>query len=361
MKLDAILFPILSIIMIIVIIFSLTLLVVETKNYDEYITKMDATLQNKELTELINGSNFNNLPSLNIMTNNTEITSLNSCKSGATWLGQEDKDYTNNCYSACGGNGKVIKISNSDEYYVNNSKLLPGYWCVIESVYCNPNTGYIAATVNGGVCKSRFPRMFGGNDATTIVACGNNENPVAGILYDYKYNVAVDATTVNLTDEDEKLQDGTFRFACKYKDDNAKNKYVEHPLDRFHPQKDSCLASVFAAHRDAHVNFTEEGWTCDCGEYNTTRIKNLNGPQSKCTSCLATSSKIADNTYEHKIPINCITLYSTPDQIPNLNPCPGELFVRQGNQCSTTTLRVANTGKHGFAFMGTENKICNYG
>lgn len=328
----------LTVIVLIFLVYYFFVLNVDTRSYFQYLYKLNVDVVNENLMKLLNANSIVNLPNINIITNNPEIDDMQKCKQGAIFMGTDPSyDYTSNCFNTCGSSGKVIHVDSDTERYSNGEKLKPGYWCVINDVYCNFNTGYVIATINSVTCRSKYPHMFGGEAADRIVACRNEFSPSNGSqLWDYYMNEAVDPLTVKMSHENETLDDGSYRFKCKFSDDDFGNLYIAHPHDRFQPITDVCIDKVWRASREAHVVYERDGeWKCECGDFEYTRIKHEdeNDPKSTCTSCY-----FEINDKEYRVPRECFTINSNFTDAGNKLPCQGEKFTRMGNFCETLHL-----------------------
>lgn len=295
-------------------------------------------LTNGNLSQLINGNSLINLPSVTFTTNNLEIDVSQRCKEGPMFLGaSSDTDYTQLCFNMCGSVGRVIHIEEGQQYFYNDVKLTTGAWCVLNQIKCNLNTGYVAASINGAVCRSKYPNLFGGQDASMIIACGNeyySNGP--SVLWDYLNNEPVLSQTVVMSDENERLPDNTFRFQCKYGNDILENPYIPHPLNRFEPLRDPCKKTIYKAPFAVHAKVTQDNWECDCGNFSETRVKRANptDPHSYCTSCVPFRGEVS-----LKVPFDCFTINSAAGNLPKQNPCNAAKFTTYGNICDLYSMR----------------------
>lgn len=300
---------------------------------------MNTKLQNRELSQLINGNALINLPGVELISNNAEINRLQNCTSTAVFLGRDPNvNYTSICHTRCGSNGQLLEVSETDEYYLNDIRLTPGFWCTLIMPICNMNTSKVLFTPNGYTCRSRFPRLFGGPTGSVIVACSDEfTNGGASQLWDNVLNEPVDVNTVNISHEDELLPDGNFRFTCRYADDEQGNQLIPHPLSRFNPIRDYCLIGTPFAHRSAHIEVTENSYHCNCGDPNITRIQNeiSSDSQSRCTSC---PHLISGNRYN--LGYRCFRMGSSFLDVMSYPPCLSENFTVLGNDCETTSFKI---------------------
>ena len=353
-KLGVLYFLIFSILIILVLITQFAILELDPQEYFTYLRKTNTKLLNESISKLLNANTLVNLPNITLVTDNAEIKNLQKCKQGPTFMGPllEQNSYLKQCKKKCGANGIVIDIITDTEFYSNGVKLTEGSWCVLDSVYCNPKTSYVAATVNSNVCKSKYPNMFGGPSGNTVIACNNEYYPATGsILWDNLQNEAVDPLTINMSHEDETISDGSYRFTCQFNKDINENKYIPHPLNRFQPIRDPCKNTIFKASTDIKVIMNPTDWFCDCGNYSVTRVKNLDSgnPKSTCTACLMKNLDPLTNLVT--IPFNCFTLKSSYKDAIDMFPCISSKFTEHGNQCQTMDLHIKEVTDTTFVFV----------
>jgi hypothetical protein len=266
-------------------------------------------------------------------------------------MGPIGENYTSLCANTCGGAGRLVTIeSDQDEYYVNGTKLGIGVWCTVRPLPCNLKTGYVVASINSYVCRPKYPNMFGGPTATNILACNNDVYGATGSqLWDYKFNVAVEPSTVIMTNENELLPDGEYRFRCKFGRDTNRNAYVANPLNRFHPMRNWCNKTVPSAHPDVQLKITSNPntWICDCGDYQVTRVKNADpqNPQSTCSACIL---EYEGNLTEERIkglniiyPRPCFNVNSPYVQVLSDCPCNPQAFVSITPFCDRMKFNLA--------------------
>ncbi|UOT91773.1 PIF-2 [Aratus pisonii nudivirus] len=344
---------ILSIIIIIILILYFVMLKVDPKEYFSYLSQLKADVLNDKLMQLNNANTIYNLPNLTFQTN--DLNELAECKNKLKYLGPYSTDsnvlsnYLTLCKNNCGGAGELLSIENDKDYVYNGEFVKEGVYCTVEPQPCNLNTGYVVATVNSTICKSKYPRMFGGISASNIIACNDENHPSTGsLLWDYANNEVVDPNLILMTHEDELLPDGSFRFRCKYNETQNKNPYLAHPLDRFHPIVDKCNDTIYAASYSVHAKVTDSGWECDCGNFNETRVKHLdeNNTKSICTSCYR--EFIAPDQY--KVPYICFKENSPFTMPKNYSSCIE--YSSTGNFCSQLSLDI-QTSNNNMYFINT--------
>lgn len=305
---------------------------------------MQTKLYNGPLQSLLNGSGINNIPLLNIMSTNPAVSQANNCSKGPVYIGSQiatDMDCIQTCVN---DSAKVTNVLDGETVAFNNTLLRPGAHCFIgPRPECNMKTSYALMTVNSVTCVSKFPRLFGGDLGTEIVACNNkNIYDPNNVLWDYKSNEAVNPWTTTIIDTDEQLNDGSFRFRCKFDgEDYRGNKYIPHPKDRFHPIINYCASLIYRAHPDVKTIFqTDDTFACDCGDEQETRVKHMyaDNPSSQCASIQYKVESLVGDKKRVTLPYKCFTLFSTLAEVGSSPPCPEDLFTRQGNQVSSVSL-----------------------
>ncbi len=333
---------VLSVIIMLILIIYFVILKVDPTKYLTYLRNLHADSQNKTLMDLNNANTVSNLPNITLQTNNSDIDNLTNCKNNLKYLGPIDEtkfeSYRSVCKLSCGGSGELLIIEGPKDYIINNVFVNPGVYCTVDPPPCNTNTGYIIATANSTTCRSKYPRMFGGPNATDIVACNNQKHPSTGsILWDYANNEPVQPALVNMLNEDELLDDGSYRFRCKFKETKMENPYISHPIDRLHPIEDVCNKTIYRADYSVHADVDDKGWSCDCGDFTTTRVSHLDksDPKSTCTSCFYDKK---NNIYT--IPYLCFNENSTFTLPKNYLPCIE--YKSKGSACEKLVLEATN-------------------
>lgn len=349
----------LLVLVVLVTLYTFALINPGPRDHFQYVLSQTEKFANEALVKLNNANSLVNLPNVNFETTNAELVRFQHCKDAAQLLGtQPSANYTKQCYGICGADGSVLEVTEGVEYYHQGVRLSPGFWCIVNPVSCNLNTSYVVATIGGSTCRSKFPNLFGGPDGGRIVACNDEVNPATGsILWDNASNEAVDAATVKMTHEDERLADGSFRFVCHYAKDRHENAYIPHPLNRFHPVENVCTRSVFRATDQVKLITEATTWRCDCGDATQTHVQNINpaNPQSPCSSCYAAlAAEGLDRP--SRLPHLCFNIGSSYKAVFEQNPCAADQFTRGGSECSTTMMNVAATSKLGQWTLDTELK-----
>lgn len=304
-------------------------------NHEEITLKKAQLLsQNDSLSTLLNASSINNIPNLNINTHNDKLQLANNCGKSPISVSQhfDDADCVKVCLSS---SAHAMVVDDSNIVYADNKKLINGTYCTIgKKPNCNPRTTTTMLTINSVICRSKYPNLVGGPTGNHIIACNNSEitDPL-NVLWDYKFNELVKTSDVILFDEDEKLNDGNYRFRCKFNGvDDMYNKYVQHPTERFHPIKNYCSHLIYSAHPSIKPIFDENKYECDCGNYSLTRVRNLD-PNEKTTPCSDKQIKTVIDGLKHTstIPYRCFNINSPITDVTKYLPCSGDRFTRHGS------------------------------
>lgn len=312
------------------------------------------------LSTLLNGSGINNIPSLVISSTNKEVEDANRCAQGPIYFGETATidDCVKKCMSSKAHN---LIVADNNTFY-QNLQLKPGAYCTMgPRPECNTNTTRAMLTINSVTCVSKYPSMFGGELGNLIVACNNSQyKHPKNILWDFLENEIVNPYTTLITEEDEILGDGNYRFRCKYDgvDQNA-NKYIEHPINRFHPIRDYCKQYLYAAHPDVKMEYhTAEGKKyieCNCGDFEDTRVKNID-PLDKSSPCSShiktkTTTEHLDTTFvKASIPYECFTINSPITDITKKFPCPIDKFTINTSTMDNFDLEYFNYKKKDITF-----------
>lgn len=322
-------FLILSVFTIFAIIYFFALLTVDTSKYFNYIKNLKLNDLNEKLNNFAVGNALGSLPNI-IYNGQVDNESMHG-----TYLGL----YPENNYK-CPYN--IVHITEQDQYFIDGVSLKVGFWCLKKVVKCNLSTGYVVAGINDGVCKSRYPNMFGGRMATDVIACNNEEYySQSNILIDYKYGVPVSPFNVKMTSEDELLSNEQFRFSCNFSTDDKNNKFIPHPLNRFHPIQDPCKKRVFDANNLVRTNVTKSTWSCDCGNFKHTRValEDPTNPKSTCSSCVKRFDE-TNKSIKLKQPYECATINSFYQKLVDHVPCVASKFSTRGGECDVIQLSL---------------------
>lgn len=312
------------------------------KNIATQNDELAAKLSNGKLEALLNGSGINNIPNLNIVSTNAAVSTANACGKGPVYLGNSGTNQ--DCIRTCANSSaSVINVAAGETYIYESAVLQPGASCIIgPRPQCNMKTSYAMMTVNSIVCRSKYPDLVGGPLGTTVVACNNRQiTDPQNYLWDYRYNKKFDPLTTDITDANEVLNDGSYRFQCKFHGyDVRQNQYVEHPNNRFQPFRNYCASEIYAAHPNVKTVVYGADYRCDCGAYESTRVQNIDpsDPSSLCSNY--SSSETIDDKQRRQlnVPYKCFTLFSPLDDVGKYLPCPSEQFTREGSQFGLLTV-----------------------
>lgn len=304
--------------------------------------KLAVKLKNHKIEALINGSGINNIPNLNLVSMNPAVTKANKCSNGPVYIGTfgTDADCIRTCANA---SASVLNVDAHDTFIFESAVLQPGAHCQIgPRPMCNMRTSYALMTINSVVCRSKYPELVGGPTGATIVACNNrNIYDPKNTLFDYKENKNFSPLTTDFTDVDERLSDGSFRFRCKFSGvDVRTNRVIESPFNRFHPAENYCAGLINGAHPSVKTVYLEDGIRCDCGNFNDTRVKNIdpNDKGSQCSNIALETKTVLKDKHTITVPYRCFTLHSPIDDVGRYLPCPKDQFTRNGSRLSSVTI-----------------------
>nr|WOJ45342.1 pif-2 [Apis mellifera nudivirus] len=311
--------------------------------------KLMQKLRSGPLQSLLNGSGINNIPSLNIITTNAALARANKCASGPVLIGPTGTDH--DCIITCANSSaRAIHVQPGERYIYDNGVLEEGTHCSIgPRPECDMKTSIAMMTINSVVCRSKFPNIVGGPLGTTIVACNNRQiNDPQNYLWDYKTNTKFDPMTTTITDENELLSNGAYRFRCKFNGFDARgNRYQEHPHNRFHPISNYCASLIYRAHPNVRTVMANQNgdFYCDCGDENETRVKLIypNDRSSRCSNVSRTIRNAERALKYITVPYNCFTLFSTIEDVGRLPPCPNEQLTREGSRMSSVEVPYAES------------------
>jgi len=252
------------------------------------------------LSRLLNGSSINNIPTLRLVKAPPQVARANHCADGPVSLSGSHDTTDTECARVCVNDGaRAINVHANDIVVFNSIVLHEGAHCYVgPRPDCNMRTAIALLTINSVTCRSRFPKLVGGRTGNDIVACNdNNIRDPQNVLWDYKENAMFDPFRTSVTDEDELLADGTYRFRCKFNGvDSNSNVYQAHPVSRLHAIEKYCASAIYAAHPAVRTVFSDDGRTfsCDCGDFSETRVRPIdpNDSRSRCSvSCLTARHK----------------------------------------------------------------------
>lgn len=327
---------------------------------NEQIEILSTKLHDGPMQALLNGSGINNIPKLNILSTNTNVVNVNNCSRGPVYIGldfAENEDCIKTCLNS---KASVINVNENETYIYDTVQLKAGAHCILgPRPECNMRMTYAIMTINTIICRPRFPELIGGNEiGSNIVACNNSKfYHVENVLWDYEGNVRVNPWLTLITDVDEKLPDGSFRFRCKFNGvDQKGNKFQENFFNRFHPMRNYCASNLIAAHPDVRTVLDDNGksFYCDCGNPEVTRVKHLlpDDKKSKCSHVQYQDELVKPEIPETKkskrkltIPYNCFNMYSLIEDVGKYHPCPPDLFTRNGPQMDSVSFEYSLNDK----------------
>lgn len=306
-------------------------------------------LQDNKIQALLNGSGINNIPNLNIISTNNQVTIANNCQNGPVYLGKTgSKD---ECVRTCANStADLINVHEDETYIYNSNKLQVGVYCTIAPrPLCNMKTTYALMTINSIVCRSKYPDLIGGELGTEIIACKNRfiSDP-KNVLWDYANNELFSVYRTEFTDTNERLSDNSYRFACKFNGLDANgNKYIANPLNRFHPMRNYCAGLVHDASDNIKTVFDNLNRTfeCDCGNFDETRVKNIdpNNKRSQCSNLVVIDIPGIRSKRILTVPYKCFNLFSPLSDVGRYLPCPNDQFTRDGSQMATVTVEYSTS------------------
>lgn len=308
--------------------------------------KLKAKLRNDNIQSLLNGSGINNIPNLEIITNNRAISTAAACSKEPMLAPQADGDAS--CIRLCANStAHHLNVKDNESYIYNSKALEPGSYCTIAPrPLCNTVTTIAMMTINSVQCRPRNPELIGGLTGNSLIACNNNEiSDPRNMLWDYKTNHIVNAANIpnQIRDVNERLESGQYRFRCIFHGhDERNNEYIEHPQNRFHPFRNYCASEIYSAHPDIKTVWNSETntYTCDCGDYETTRVRNID-PNDPTSFCATKSFNVRTDVKNRKIlthPYRCFTLFSNVSDVGRYTPCPSDQFTKQGSEYATVDI-----------------------
>lgn len=313
-------------------------------------SKMKDKLRNSKLQSLLDGSGINNIPNLEIITNNEAITIAAACAKGPVSVADAKTDA--DCIRVCANSSAHHLAVNEGETTIYDSDVLnAGSYCTIgPRPRCNMSTSIAMMTVNSIICRPRYPDLVGGPTGNTLVACNNSDiNDPKNQLWDYRDNIKFDPfLQVQAIDVNEKLDSGEYRYRCRFNGyDEHQNLYVEHPNNRFHPFRNYCASELYMAHPDVQMRWNPDTQSmyCDCGDYHTTRVKNII-PDDPTSLCATHTFDVKTDVRNRKIltqPYRCFNMFSNVTDVGKYMPCPGDAFTTRGSQFATVEIPFTHT------------------
>ncbi|AAS82695.1 ORF43 [Agrotis segetum granulovirus] len=323
-------------------------------------------LNDEDLRETVRRRRYaplHTLPNVKWDTNFNTLEGSNKCFNTPT-LVTVDKIDNYNCAEICDNERAVyFFVEPHDRYVVDGQMLISGGYCTTNSLprRCNAQTSLILQSANQWSCIAEDPRFFAGANNSIQQAGRQHINMIPSYqiehltLWDNELNRIVNPFVNNFRRTwDDLMQDGRRRFEvkCNALDVNY-NQTFNNPLNPIECLPNVC-SDVRYIHRDVHPDF--EFGLCDCGDYERTRVRNLDfNPTSKCASIVdITATQEQTHNFENNISqfrVECmsldtpITLYS-----PDKPLCPPEIFNSNTDFAYTFLLR----GTRGLSQNGME-------
>lgn len=302
--------------------------------------------ESSPLQSLINGSSVNNIPGINLRSTNASVSDANNCGRGPTFLSVSLQHTDTDCVRVCVNDlakAFYVNTDGTEEYIAENGMMLrPGTYCTIgKRPECNTRTTVVLTSLNSVVCRPKFPRIVGGVTGNKIIACNNRRiNHPRNVLFDRLKNRLYDPQHTKITDEDEKLDNGEYRFVCRFDGmDENNNKYIQHPYDRFQPMRNYCTFLLKDAPTDIklRVNLSTGDFTCYCGDSTETRVSNMyaGNTSSPCTTANYDDVVLYGKKRKRTIPYRCFHVDSPLTDITKYLPCPPEQFTAGMTELAT--------------------------
>lgn len=297
---------------------------------------LEEKLANHRIGSLLNGSGINNIPGLNIITTNTQVQIANACGKGPVYVGEKASD--SDCKKTCADpNAFAINVDSEETYIYESSVLKAGAHCAIgPKPYCNMRTTYALMTISSVTCRSRFPDVIGGTLGNNVIACNNRQiNDPQNYLWDNLKRKKFDPLTTIFTDVDEMMPDGKqFRFECMFCGvDVRRNRYMQHPFNRFHPIRNYCASQIFAASEQVKTQFFPDGsYVCNCGKPEDTRVINDADISTACAPFHTMLEHDVQERYKLTVSVPCFNIFSPLEYVGSRIPCPGNEFRREGSE-----------------------------
>ena len=308
--------------------------------------------EGSSLNKLINGSDIDNIPGIRIRTTNLEVMRTNRCADGPVYVGTTFS--TDECKRTCdNSSANVLEVKEGEVVAFGTRVLSPGAYCTIgPRPDCDTHNTVVLMTLNSVTCRSKFPNIIGGKLGTEVIACNNVRiKDPRNHLWDYKNNEKFDANQHTLLDEDELLENGEYRYRCRFEGvDDQQNHYEQHPLSRFHPIVNYCASEVFRAALDVRTIYDVRDGTlisheCHCGV--KSRLVHVN-PNDKGSLCMSVSRGNLPVEKKHKkkrtyvLPYRCFNLYSPMTHVGDRFPCPKEQFLRHSSGTDSVTVEYTH-------------------
>jgi len=284
-----------------------------------------------EYNDLIAQSGYSNFTGLDTDDNVNENQNRVTCEP------YRCKDENNcDCQKICHSrNTEKIVVRDEDYVIMDDVKLEPGWYCVPKmrkDLKCLRGVSKTIFSENGWQCLCLYPHIFNGVNCSNRVACvasfTEDEENLKNFILDTKTRKKINNYAA--IDFYEKLEDN-FRYSCSCKGKDIYGNLTKAvPFYPFACVSDVCLR-ITPKSTAPGLDFVNS--KCNCGDFDLTRQKNLNGPQTPCTSCF---SEYKSNILKHNV--MCFNQFSSVGEILELPPC---VSLSENINCGTFSLPIA--------------------
>lgn len=184
-------------------------------------------------------------------------------------------DHNVTCRDLCGsGSYETIYLNQQRANEMSSDKYTyrPGYWCFPEAVEkCNLSTNLLLVSESETIqCVNRFPQVLNNNK---IIGC-NPTNQIVDRLTHTIYSEYI-PSTLTVTNLDELLDDGTFRFMCN-RDDKT---FAPFNGNRFFTIENKCNILADSQSTSKPPQFKHGNISCACDNFL------MNDDDLICTDC----------------------------------------------------------------------------
>ncbi|QEI03637.1 PIF-2 [Rachiplusia nu nucleopolyhedrovirus] len=274
---------------------------------DERIDYMQNILKRRRYVPL------ESLPALDF---NTELGTINEgeskCLSVPIYVGSENTPNFD-CTVLCDNPAAAyFFVGEYDRFVVNGQLLTRGGYCTTNSIprNCNRETSVVLHSLNQWSCIAEDPRYFAGPENMVQIAGRQHANRIApgqinrNILFDRLLGMEVDVSRNTFRQSwDETLPNSNerrFVVQCNALDDHN-NRMFLNPLNPLECLPNICT-NVSNVHPDVKPDFEKN--ICDCGDFNVTRVRNIDpgDPTSICASVINTFNR---DLMSHQVRVEC--------------------------------------------------------
>lgn len=248
------------------------------------------------------------------------------------YLGPDD--IPTDCSSRCGSAEYEYIFVDKDHTFVVNKIRLQGAYCILkERAKCNLNLSVALIGDDGYKCISKFPQVLGGESGNMILACdGKLEDRLLRKTY-----VSVVPSNLNISNFDEILEDGSYRFACP---DNHNLRFSPTIIQRLETITNVC--SIID--KKATMNIQLE---CQC-----TVGQGIGGTCTLCPSGFGKSYDAHGAKYGYTIALDCVDpTRATLEESKHVKWACGEKTLQEQKTCTFAVVNGTNT----YSPMALEN------